>query len=95
MHDQVRGAVVDEATAHILFGEKWAQLSDELLFTVVFKNHILVLFDDGEALVENLRTVLLAHKRFELGELTRRNVDHFFLAHVAGHVGVLAFVIDC
>ena len=69
-------------------------LCNELLLSILLKYHILVLFDDREALVEDLCSVLLAHEGLEFGELAGRDVNHLLLAHVACHARILSFIID-
>ena len=65
-----------------------------MLLSIALKNHRLVLLDDREALVKDLRSILFAHELSEFGEFARGNVDHFVFAHVARDARVLSFVVD-
>ena len=94
LYDQVRRAIVDETTAHVLIREKWAKLLRKLLLSVVIEDHVLVLLNNCKALVEDLATILLAHESLEFGELARANVDHLFLAHVACDISILSNIVD-
>ena len=77
-----------------MVGEESIQLGHQLALPILFEDDVLIGLHDGETLIELRPTILVAHPLFELGELARRNVDHFILAHVAMDVGVLAFVVD-
>ena len=77
-----------------MFSKEWAHLCNELLLSILLKYHILVLFDNSEALVEDVCSILLAHEGLELRELAGRDVYHFFLADVARDIRVLSLVID-
>ena len=68
LNDQIRGAVIHKATAEILILEQWAQLCNELLLSVFLENHVLILFNDDETLIENICAILLAHESLELWE---------------------------
>ena len=94
LNDQIRCAVVDEAGADVLVGENCAQLLHKLTLSILLKDDILRVLDNGKALIELLRAILVAHELLELWELARGDVDHFVLARVASNISILAFVVN-
>ena len=77
-----------------MLSKERTHLGYELLLSVLLKYHILVLFDNREALVEDLSSILLAHEGLEFRELAGRDVYHFFLADVACDARILSFIVD-
>ena len=79
LHDHVRGAEVEEATYQILSLEVRPQHINELLFSFLGVNKILVARNHLETLGELLSTILLAHVISKLIEVAIIQVDHLFV----------------
>lgn len=82
LHDQVRGAEIDEATDCILCREQASQKFDKLLLTSIRVDQVLILLYDCETLLELGVAVLLAHVRTEFIKIAAGDVDHLFLTEV-------------
>ena len=68
MYDEVGCAVIDKAIASVGLVKEGLKLLSELSFAVFLEDHLLLRFDNGEALVEHLSTILLTHEGFKFGE---------------------------
>ena len=67
----------------------------QLLLAIILKDHILVLLNDCETLVEDLPTIFLTHEGLKFGKLAGRNIDHLFFADVACNIPVLSNIVNC
>lgn len=73
---EVCGAEVNKASARVDILEERGQQLDQLLFAVVVKDKVLLVFDNRVSLFEKLGTELATHLSFEWLEVfSRRHVD--------------------
>ena len=80
---EVCGAEVNKASARVDILEERGQQLYQLLFAVVVKDKVLLVFDNLVPLFESLVPVLAAHVCFEFAEVAAGNVDQIVLVHAS------------
>ncbi len=89
MHNNVRGAEIEEAAYQIFALEVGLQQINEMHLSFLGVDKFFVLLNQLETFGELLSAVLLAHVISKLFEITSVQIDHFFIVSLSRRISCL------